>query len=183
MSNEPQMDRRHLDRPFRRPNRRETSMAASLAFVIAAICWYLGVDAWHSILLGCAITVLILAVAIASSAPIPDGRSSGQERRRAEGSRSDVAILSGSLRVGWGTVGLTAERRLHRIAVRRLALEGLYLDNPEHRELIERRIGTRIYRTLTHTNRRGMRLRTLVHCLDVLDTLNPNYHPGGNRER
>lgn len=163
--------------------RRNTLITVGVAALIAAICWYFGVDVWHSILLGCAITVLILAVAMASSAPVPDERTPDHGRRRADGSRSDVAILSRSLRVGWGTVGLTAERRLHRIAVHRLALEGLYLDNPEHRELIERRVGTRVYRTLTRTNRRGMRRRTLVHCLGALDALNPNYYPGGNRER
>ncbi len=177
------MDSRNLTRAFRPPRRRETFIATGLAVAAAAICWYFGVDVWHSILLGCAITVLILAVAVASSAPIPEDRTPDHVRKRADGSRSDVAILSGSLRVGWGTVGLTAERRLHKIAVRRLALEGLYLDNPEHRDLIERRIGTRVYRTLTRTNRRGMRRKTLVHCLAVLDALNPNYYPGGNRER
>ncbi len=178
------MDKPALTAKLRVPSRRETLQAIGTAFAIAAICWYFGADAWHAILLGCAITVVMLALAVASDAPIADRRSSERGRKRPDGSRSDVAMLSGSLHVGWGTVGLPAESRLHRIAVRRLALEGLYLDNPAHREPIERRIGTRAYRSLTRTSGRGMRLRTLIYCLDVLDTLSdPNYHPGGNLER
>ncbi len=177
------MDRQALTAKLRLPSRRETLQTVCIAFAIAAICWYFGVDAWHSILLGAAITVVMLAIAAGSNAPLAENRSSGHDRKRAGGSRSDVAMLSGSLRVGWGTVGLPAEGRLHKIAVRRLALEGLYLDNPAHREPIERRIGTRAYRSLTRSTGRGMRLRTLIYCLDVLDTLDHNHYPGGNRER
>ena len=42
------------------------------------------------------------------------------KRASTDGSRNDVASLSSSLHVGWGLVGLTAERHLNQIARRRL---------------------------------------------------------------
>jgi len=161
-----------------RLSRREASRIVCAAILIAALCWYFGADVWHAVLLGCAITVLGLAVGAATSAPEARDLSwLGGVRTRREGSRNDVASLSSSLHAGWGFVGLTAERRLQQLARRRLALEGLDLQNANHRVAIEGRIGTRAYRVLVLDRRRQLRLRTLMHCLQVLDALNPTYYP------
>jgi hypothetical protein len=161
-----------------RLTRREAIRIVAGAVLTAAICWYFGVDVLHAILLGCAITVLGLAVGVASAAPEARDLSwIGGARSRREGSRNDVSSLSSSLHVGWGLVGLTAERQLHQLARRRLALEGLDLQNADHRAAIESRIGTRAYRALVLERRRQLRLRTLMHCLQVLDALNPTYYP------
>lgn len=160
------------------PSRRETGKILGAGCLIALICWYFGVDIWHAILLGCAITVIALALVVGSSAP--DARDLSWhpgERERREGSRSDVANLASSLRGGWGFVGLTAERQLQQIARRRLALEGLDLDNAAHRPAIERRIGARTYRLLVRSKRRVPTLRALVRCLDTLDAIDSTHYP------
>jgi hypothetical protein len=102
---------RRLNEMLHLPSRRETFGILGAGILTAAICWYFGDDVWHAILLGCAVTVTALALLVGSSAPDAldlDWRSGRRARR--EGSRSDVANLSASLRSGWGYVGLTAER-------------------------------------------------------------------------
>lgn len=146
------------------------------AILAAAICWYFGVNVWHSILLGCAATVVSFAVRKGASAEEFRDLSWRHRRRSRSGSRSEVATLAHSLRSGWQPVGLTAERRLHQIARRRLALEGLDLLNAEHRNAIEGRIGARAYRILVHRSGRRPRLRSLVHCLDMLDALDSDHY-------
>jgi hypothetical protein len=160
------------------PSRRETIEILGAGLLIAVLCWYFGVDAWHAILLGCAITVTALALLVGSSAPDALDLSwrPGKHARR-EGSRSDVANLSSSLRSGWGFVGLTAERQLQQIARRRLALEGLDLKNADHRSAIEQRIGTRAYRVLVSPAGRLPSLRALLNCLDALDAIDSTHYP------
>jgi hypothetical protein len=160
------------------PSRRQTKQILSAGFLIALICWYFGVDAWHSILLGCAITVTALAVLVGSSAPdAPDVSWRAGKRSNREGSRRDVANLSASLRAGWGFVGSTADGRLDQVARRRLALEGLDLHNPDHQLAIERRIGARAYRALRGRQGRVPSLRALLACLDALDAIDSNHYP------
>lgn len=171
----------------RLPSRSEAVRGLSAAALIAVICWFFGVDAWHSILLGCAITVAILAGTVMTSSPEAEdlswrhGKGAGSE-----GSRNDVANLSYSLNAGWGRVGLTAGRRLHQIARRRLALEGLDLQNADHGPAIERRIGRPAYRILMRSDKRRLRLGTLMSCLDALDAIDSTHYPApqpGSRRR
>ncbi len=160
------------------PSRQATRKILGAGFLLAVICWYFGVDVWHAILLGAAITVIALALLIGYSAP--DSRDLSWRpgmRVRREGSRSEIADLSASLHGGWGYVGLAAQERLQQIARRRLALEGLDLNNAEHRAAIERRIGAGAYRALASSNGRVPRLRTLLSCLDVLDALDSTRYP------
>ena len=113
------MGNRRLIEMLHLPSRREMIEIFGAGFLIAVLCWYFGVDAWHAILLGCAITVTALAVLVGSSAPDALELSWRPGKRASrEGSRSDVANLSSSLRSGWGFVGLTAERQLQQIARR-----------------------------------------------------------------
>ena len=169
---------RWLKEMLRPPTRRQVRETLGAGFGIALICWYFGVDVWHAVLLGCAITVTALALLVGSSAPDSLDLSWRPGRRaHREGSRSDVANLSSSLRSGWGFVGLTAERQLQQIARRRLALEGLDLKNADHRPAIESRIGTRAYRALVSTQGRVPTMRTLLHCLDALDAIDSTHYP------
>lgn len=167
-----------LNEMLDRHSRRETGRILGAGFLIAAICWYFGVDLWHAILLGCAITVASLVLVVGASAR--DARNRGWrpgKRARRAGSRSDVANLSSSLRGGWGYVGLTAEEQLQQIARRRLALEGFDLDNAEHRSAIERRIGAEAYRALVSSQGRVPKLRALLDCLDALDAIDEAHYP------
>ncbi len=172
------MQWRTLTRMLRWPTQRETIRTLAAGWSIAAICWYFGVDVWHAILLGCAITVAALAAAVGSSAP--DARDlSWRPGKRAsrEGSRNDVASLSSSLHVGWGFVGLTAERHLNQIARRRLAVEGLDLRNPDDQPAIERLIGASAYRVLKRGQGRRLRLGRLLYVLNVLDAIDAIHYP------
>jgi hypothetical protein len=172
------MSRRALGELVRLPTRRDLLGTLGVGILIAAICWFFGVDVWHAILLGCAITVTALACLVGASAP-DAGDLSWRPGKRAsrEGSRNDVSSLSASLRADWGLVGLTAERRLHQIARRRLALEGLDLHDPDHRLAIERLIGTQAYRALVRPKGGRLRQRTLIHSLDMLDAIDSTYYP------
>lgn len=169
---------RHLNEMLHLPSRRVTIEILAAACVIAVICWYFGVDGWHAILLGCAITVTALAVLVGTAAPDAlDLSWRPGKRAQREGSRSDVANLSRSLRSGWGYVGLTAERQLQQIARRRLALEGLDLGNADHRSAIEQRIGAASYRVLVRPHGRLPRLGGLLKCLDALDAVDSTHYP------
>lgn len=178
------MDVRTLTAMLSRPQRREPLKSLAAGLGIALICWYFGVDVWHSILLGCAITVIGLACQAGTLAL--DARELGWRpgsRSHSAGSRNDVASLSASLRVDWWFVGPTADRRLHEIARRRLVLDGLDLGNPEHQAAIERRIGAPAYRVLARRKSRRLTLRMLIHCLDALDATDPTHYPAPARAR
>lgn len=170
------MDKQGLGELLRLPTRREAIRGVGTAVLAAAVCWYFGVSVWHAILLGCAATVASFAVMNGASAHEFGDLSWRHKSRSSDGSRNDVARLAESLRSGWEPVGLTAERRMRDLARHRLALEGLDLRNDDHRDAIERRIGTRAYRILTDSGKRP-RLRSLVYCLDVLDALDANHYP------
>ena len=146
--------------------------------LIALVCWYFGVDAWHALLLGAAVTVIVVAAGVASAASdaaLPSWRAS--ERRGADGSRNDVETMAWSLRGSRGRVGLTAERELRRIARRRLALEGLDLADPAHRQAIQALVGEQVYSILTRERWGRLSLRTLERTLDAIDQVNSNYYP------
>jgi hypothetical protein len=161
-----------------RPSRREASQVLGVTALIALICWFFGVDAWHAILLACAITVIGFAGLLVSLSPQTHDLSwRSRKPGGGKGARSEVANLSGALRGRWGVVGRTAERRLWQIARRRLALEGLDLQNPADHAAIEARVGRPVYRTLMRTGKGSLRMRTLSHCLDTLDALNPTFYP------
>lgn len=140
---------------------------------LSAICWYLGADAWHSILIAGVVTVVARAASMVSQPAAKDSRWDEYRRARAKGGRSDVTTLAWSLRGGWGRAGPTAERRVVEIAQRRLALHHLDLKNPDHRPQIEQLVGRRAYRCLTRSAGRGLWMRSLLHCLDVLETVDP----------
>lgn len=160
------------------PSRLEACLTVAAGVLIAVLCWYFGVDVWHSLLLGCAITVTALACRAAGLAP--DARElswrPGAEENRV-GSRNDVASLASSLRAHWTHIGLTAEGRLNELARRRLALEELDLRNPGDGPAIERRIGTTAYRILARRRRARISLRTLTHTLDALDAIDSTHYP------
>lgn len=145
-----------------------------ILLALSVIAWYLGANAWHSILFGGAITVVLRAAALVSE-PEEIGFSWRPERRaRARGGRSDVTSLAMSVRPRWGRTGVTADRRVVEIARRRLALRHLDLQNPDHHPQIQQLLGRRAYRSLTRDDYRGMWLHSLVHCLETLDSLDPD---------
>jgi len=140
---------------------------------VSGAAWYFGANVWTAVLIGGAVTIVLRAASLISVPEEGGFRWRVERRARAKGGRSDVANLASSLSRGWRGTGVTANRRLVELARRRLALQHLDLKNPDHRPQIEQLLGRRAYRSLTRNEYQGMRLRSLVHCLDVLDTLDP----------
>lgn len=158
----------------RLPQRRVTALALIVVVLVAAVCWYFGTDVWHSLLLGGVLTTvgLISLVGIPARDPSVTEWRAGPSPNR-EGARGDVAELSWSLRTSYGgRVDIRAVSRVRQLARRRLALHQLDLNDPADRPGVEALIGRSAYAVLVHRDRRPM-LRSLLHCLDALDTLGP----------
>ncbi len=156
----------------RTPEPRATLSVLGLAVLLGALCWYLGTDVWHSILIGGAVTTVGLVVVIANGDPdLGMDRAPTVSGANREGSRRDVDELSASLRESWGRVGGRAVWRLAQLARVRLAERQLDLKNPADRAQIEALIGRRAYRVLDRGQHRAPFLRSYVHCLDALEAL------------
>ena len=155
-------------------DRRATIRILLTGLLITAVCFYLGADIWHSILIGGAVTTLGLIGLIANDNP--DFRNTGWQsegRSNQQGARRDVAQLSWSLRGNYGRVGAGAVLRAQRLARQRLAPYQLDLLNPVDRPRIEQMIGHHAYAVLVRGERRPPLLRSFIHCLDALDALDP----------
>lgn len=157
----------------RPPERRATVRVLSVALLAAAICWFFGADVGDSILIAMAIT----SVGVSGSVG-PTRLGLGDTAWRDDGvvdrsgTRSDVAELSWLLRGSHGLVDHGAVWRVRRLAQQRLALHRLDLLDPADRQKIEQRIGPHAYAVLVRDNYRPL-LRSLLHCLDELDALDP----------
>jgi hypothetical protein len=158
----------------RRPERRVVVWAFVFVVLVAAVCWYFGADVWHSVLLGCVLTMvgLISLIGVPARDPsITEWRAGPSPNR--EGARGEVAELSWSLRTSYGgRVDVRAVSRVRQLARRRLALHQLDLNDPADRPGVEALIGRSAYAVLVRRERRPM-LGSLLHCLDALDTLSP----------
>jgi hypothetical protein len=158
----------------RAPGRRAAAGVLLGALLLAGICWYLGADVWHSILVGGVLATVAWVGLVVNATPdliTTAWRGSGHTNR--EGARNEIAELSWSLRGSYGRVGTRAVRRVQQIGRHRLALHQLNLRDPADRDRIERLIGHRAYAVLVRTERRPPLLRSLLHCLDMLEALDP----------
>jgi hypothetical protein len=164
-------NRHNLPGLIRLPGRRATTGVLVVALLVAAICWYLGANVWHSILLGVALTTLGLIGTV--NADLNDTGWRGGGRSSRHGARREVDELSWSLRGSYGRVSGRAAMRVQQLARHRLALLSLDLRDPADRPRIEQLIGRRAYTVVAPGKRRPPLLRSLLHCLDVLDALDP----------
>jgi hypothetical protein len=156
---------------LRPPRRARLALLVAAAVLATALCWYIGMDTVHAVTFG-----LVVGAAGLLWTAVPEHRDVGWEptaRATPEGARWDVTQLSWSLRTRRGRVQHTALRRVQELARHRLALRRLDLDEPGDRAEIERLIGEAAYATLARPGSDLPRLRALVHCLDVLDGLDP----------
>lgn len=158
---------------FERPRRGRVVLVLIVGVLTAGVSWYVGMDTGHAVTLG-----TVLAAVAVSWIAVPDHErvewpeESGAGR---EGARRDVVQLSWSLRPHYGRIRQAALGRVQDLARYRLGLRQLDLDNPADRAAIERLIGPAAYATLrSRAAGRLPLLRSVVHCLDVLDRLDPS---------
>ena len=156
-----------------KPKRRTLVRVAAVAVLITAGCWYFGANLWHSILFGGALTIVgFLAFVSTGAESFSTIRWRDEGRRNRHGARNEVSQLSSSLRgSSYGRIGSGAQTRVRQLARYRLALHQLDLSSAADREAIEQLIGRGPYRILAGKTRRRPLLRSLLHCLDVLDAL------------
>ena len=158
---------------LRGPRRGRFVGAFVVAVLAAGVCWYIGMDVWHSVTVGvgsAAVGLAWVALPEHRSADWPDddaptvaSTSGGRELRK----------LSALLRPRYGRVGPDALARVRALARHRLSLRQLDLNDPSHRMGIEQLIGSAAYATLCRPGRWPPLLRSVVHCLDMLDRLDP----------
>jgi hypothetical protein len=154
------------------PKRRTLLQVVGAAVLISAGCWYFGANLWHSILFGGALTTVgFLAFVSTGAESLSNIRWRDQGRNNRHGARNEVSQLSSSLCGSYGRVGGGAQTRVRQLARYRLALHQLDLSAAADREAIEQLIGRGPYRILAGKTRRRPLLRSLLHCLDVLDAL------------
>ena len=139
----------------------------------AGVCWYIGMDVWHSATVG----IGSAAVGLAWVA-LPDHRNADWPDDHAltitsTGGGPELRRLSALLLPRYGRVRRESLARVRDLARHRLSLRQLDLDDPSHRLGIEQLIGSVAYVTLCQPRRRPL-LRSVVHCLDALDRLDPS---------
>jgi hypothetical protein len=153
--------------------RRAAGHVLLVSLLMAVISWYFGADISHSILIGTAVALGVVGLYGSGGPELKSTGWRGGVESSGAGARRDVAELSWSLRKSYGRVGDTAVSRVQRIARQRLALHELSLHDPADRREIELLIGRNAYALLVPDGRRAPSLRSLLHCLDVLDALEP----------
>ena len=155
----------------RLPERRATVLALIVAVLVASFCWYFGVDVWHSVLLGSVLTTVGLISMVGTAdgdLGSTDWRGGASPNR--DGARGEVAELSWSLRTNYGRVNHKALLRVRQLARHRLAQHQLDLNDPADRRGVELLIGRSAYAVLVLSDRRPL-LRSFLHCLDALDSM------------
>ncbi len=156
---------------MRLPQRRATVLALVVAVLVAAFCWYFGVDVWHSILLGSVLTTVGL-ISLVGTADGDLGNTDwrGGASPNRDGARGEVAELSWSLRTNYGRVNHKALSRVRQLARHRLAQHQLDLNDPADRRGVELLIGRSAYDVLVRSERRPF-LHSFLRCLDALDAM------------
>jgi hypothetical protein len=163
-----------LSRLLRPLKRRVAGQVLIVELLVAAICWYFGADASHSILIGTALGLGSVALYGPAGQDLSNTDWRVGSRLNRVGGRQDIATLSSSLRGIHGRrVRSTAVMRVQQIARARLALYQLDLIDPADHRKIEQLIGSSAYAIFVRDERRRPPLRSLLHCLDVLDALDP----------
>jgi hypothetical protein len=166
--------RSSLGNVFRSPWRGSAVIVSVCAPVVTLVCWYFGADVWHAV----AIAACVCAVGVAWAAwPEEQLAPWHKHDEWRGGGRSDVVRLSWSLYRRRGRASAEALRRVQAIGWRRLASRQLDPLEPSHAPAIERLIGGPALAVLLASERSSSSqpptMRSLVHCLDALDALEP----------
>ena len=93
----------------RLPERRATILALIVAVLVAAVCWYFGVDVWHSVLLGSVLTTVGL-ISMVGTTEGDLGNTDWQAARCPTGTARAARSPSCPGRCGPTTAGSTTRR-------------------------------------------------------------------------
>jgi hypothetical protein len=143
--------------------------------IVTLVCWYFGADDGHSV----AIAACVCAVGVAWVAWPEEQQAQWHDHDGWQsGGRSDVVRLSWTLYRRRGLASAEAVRRVQAIGRRRLALHQLDPLEPSHAPAIERLVGGAALAVLRGSesslaSSQPPTMRSLVHCLDALDALDP----------
>ena len=156
---------------------REVSAAAAgsaaMAGLLGAAAWLVGLDPFHSALLGSAVLAVASGRAILRLDDVAEtGRRWAQRpAREVHGTRHELRELTWKLTGGRGRVQPAALQRLQALAEHRLARHGVDLHDPAHAERAQRLLGVRPYRVLTSDPSARVRFRVFVACVEALERL------------
>jgi hypothetical protein len=141
------------------------------AVLIGGACWFFGLGI---------VSAIVVALVIGAGgavwrvlpAPGPDREWPPGPAATLDGARRETSQLSWSLRTRGGTIDpARVVARVRTIAVNRLALRQLDLDDPAHRRAIERLIGSPAYELITADLTRPVHLSRIANALDALNAL------------
>ena len=136
---------------------------------VAALLWYLGVDAYFALALGLlTLTLGIVWAAFRGSATVP---WPAPEDALPAGTRSDVARLAWAFQNHRGSVREPAVRAVRELASRRLARHGLDLGSEADRSAVVAAVGPAAYDALVPPGGILPSAAALAACLDSLDAL------------
>ena len=141
-----------------------------VAILVGAVTWFFGLGVMPAIVVvlavgavGTVLRLLVLQTPNRDWPPPPPPKTDGARREASE--------LSWAMRTRSGVVDDRIVHRVRSIAVNRLAMRHLDLDNPAHRQPIERLVGPQVYDLLTSGEGRNVRITTVLATLEVLDSL------------
>lgn len=141
-----------------------------IALLTGGVVWFFGLGLLPSI-------VVVLAVgAVGTVLRLVRVDSLGRDwppppPPKTDGARREAFELSWAMRTRSGIVDDRIVLRVRSIAANRLALRHLDLDNPAHRQPIQRLVGPQVYELLTFGSERRVRLNAILATLEVLDSL------------
>jgi hypothetical protein len=141
-----------------------------VAILVGGVVWFFGLGILPAIVVVLAVGavgIVLRLVAVQS----PNREWPPPPPPKTDGARREAFELSWAMRTRTGVVDDRIVRRVRSIAVNRLALRHLDLDNPAHRQSIERLVGAQVYDLLTAGDGRNVRIASVLATLEVLDTL------------
>jgi hypothetical protein len=143
----------------------------AIAILAGAGCWFFGLGLVPAIVVLLVVGSLGVLLRVLT-APTTTGEWPAAPPQPTDGARRETSELSWALRTRGGIVDDAIILRVRAIVASRLAHRQLDLDNPEHRQAIEKLIGSGVYGLVNASgNRQRVRMPTIVATLDILERL------------
>jgi hypothetical protein len=141
-----------------------------VAVIIGGGCWFFGLDIVPSIIVAAVVAVLLFAFR-ALVGPIDNSEWPPAPPSLTDGARREVTELDWALRTRQRFVDDRIVERVRNIALSSLHQRQLNIDDPAHRERIERLVGPPVYALLASPDRVRLSVPALLSVLARLDSL------------